>query len=40
MRDGLWGLSEGATDLVMALIAIVALALALAWVTWSVAGGL
>jgi hypothetical protein len=37
MRDGLWGLSEGATDLIMAAIGIIAIAASMAWILWSMA---
>ena len=38
MREGLWGLSLKATDLVMIIISTVVLVIALAWLTW-IAGG-
>ena len=37
MREGLWGLTAEWTDLVMAAIGIVAVALASAWILWSLA---
>jgi len=38
MREGLWGLSAESTDIVMAVVAVVVLALTLAWLTWIMGG--
>ena len=38
MREGLWGLTAKETDLVMAFVVVVVLALTLAWFTWIVGG--
>jgi hypothetical protein len=34
--DGLWGLSECATDWVIAVISVVVMVLAMVWIIWAV----